>query len=140
MDVVSVIRRKTNLMKNTTFRVVGKYILPPFYLSHYQKDRKICLFLQLMFYTSFSRLSEMCRLFKCSRNDLYETTWSFKTKLHMEHLERTQWRNVVLSKIRRSFFGVAITASVGPPFCTVSKRHSLYCGHTTAEKHVVRNG
>ena len=124
MDVVSVIRRKTNLMKNTTFRVVGKCILPSFYLSHYQKDRKICLFLQLMF-TSFPRLSEMRRLFKCSRNDLYETTWPFKTKLNMGHLERTHGRNVVLSKVRRSFFGVAITASVGPPFCTVSKRHNL---------------
>ena len=91
-------------------------------------------------FSSFSRISEMRRLFKCARNDLYKTTWPFKTKLHMGHLERTQGRNVVLSKVRRSFFGVAITASVGPPFCTVSKRHNLYCGHTTAEKHVVRNG
>ena len=79
-------------------------------------------------------------VFKCARNDLYETTWPFETKLHMGHLERTQGRNVVLSKVRRSFFEVAITASVGPPFCTVSKCHNLYCGHTTAEKHVVRNG
>ena len=54
------------------------------------------LFLQLMF-TSFSRLSEVSRLFKCSRNDLYEITWPFNPKLHMGHLERIQGRNVVLS-------------------------------------------
>ena len=46
MDAVSVVRRKTNLMKSMSFRVVGKCILPPFYLFYYQKDRKICLFLQ----------------------------------------------------------------------------------------------
>ena len=42
MDVASVVRRKTNLMKNMSFLVVGKCILPSFYLFHYQKDRKIC--------------------------------------------------------------------------------------------------
>ena len=82
MDVVSVVRRKTNFMKSMSFRVVGKCILPPFYLFHYQKDRKICLFLQLMF-TSFSRLSEMRRLFKCARNDLYEP--NFIRDISREH-------------------------------------------------------
>ena len=52
----------------------------------------------------FFRLSEMRRLFKCSRNDPYETTWLFKTKLHMEHLERAHGRNVVLSKVLFMYF------------------------------------